>query len=112
MNICRREDSTRIRPRFPPISSTALGALFVLVAAWPVARRLGIAYAVFIVINILPPLAAGGFLSAGRFSAVLFPAFVWFASAVPERHRAGLARKLHGGAGVQRHVVLHVAPPV
>ncbi len=64
-----------------------LGALFVLVAAWPVARRLGLAYAVFILINILPPLAAGGFLSAGRFSSVLFPAFVWFASAVPERHR-------------------------
>jgi hypothetical protein len=39
------------------------------------------------VINILPPLAAGGFLSAGRFSSVLFPAFVWFASAVPDRHR-------------------------
>jgi hypothetical protein len=64
-----------------------LGALFVLAAAWPVARRLGLAYAVFIVINILPPLAAGGFLSAGRFSSVLFPAFVWFAGAVPERHR-------------------------
>ena len=64
-----------------------LGALFVLMAVWPVARRLGLAYAVFIVINLLPPLAAGGFLSAGRFSAVLFPAFVWFASAVPERHR-------------------------
>ena len=65
----------------------ALGALFVLVAVWPVARRIGLAYAVFIVINILPPLAAGGLLSAGRFSSVLFPAFVWFASAVPERHR-------------------------
>ena len=64
-----------------------LGALFVLGAAWPVARRLGLAYAVFIVINILPPLAAGGFLSAGRLSSVLFPAFVWLASAVPERNR-------------------------
>jgi hypothetical protein len=65
----------------------ALGALFVLVAAWPVARRIGLAYAVFIVLNILPPLAAGGFLSAGRLSSVLFPAFVWFATAVPDRHR-------------------------
>lgn len=64
-----------------------LGALFVLVAAWPVARRLGLAYAVFILINILPPLAAGGLLSAGRFASVLFPAFVWLASVVPERHR-------------------------
>ena len=36
----------------------ALGAVFVLVAAIPVARRLGLAYAVFILINILPPMAA------------------------------------------------------
>ncbi len=56
-----------------------LGALFVLVAAWPVSRRLGLAYAVFILINILPPMAAGGLLSVGRFSSVLFPAFIWFA---------------------------------
>ena len=64
-----------------------LGALFVIAAAWPVARRLGLAYAVFILINILPPLAAGGMLSAGRFSSVLLPAFIWFATVVPERHR-------------------------
>ena len=67
----------------------ALGALFVLVAALPVWRRFGLAYAVFILINILPPLAAGGFLSTGRFSAVLFPAFIWFAAVVP---RAASAR--------------------
>jgi hypothetical protein len=66
-----------------------LGALFVIVAVWPVARRLSLAYAVFIVINILPPLANGGLLSAGRFSSVLFPAFIWLAGAVPHRHRAG-----------------------
>lgn len=66
-----------------------LGALFVIVAAWPVARKLGLAYAVFVLINILPPLAAGGMLSAGRFSSVLFPAFIWLATVIPERHRAG-----------------------
>ena len=65
----------------------ALGVIFVLAAAWPVARRLGLAYAVFILVNILPPLAAGGLLSAGRFASVLFPAFVWFAGAIPNRHR-------------------------
>ena len=65
----------------------ALGVIFVLAAAWPVARRLGLAYAVFILVNILPPLAAGGLLSAGRFASVLFPAFVWFAGAIPDRHR-------------------------
>ena len=67
----------------------ALGVIFVLATAWPVYRRLGLAYAVFILVNIVPPLAAGGLMSAGRFSAVLFPAFIWLASAVPERHRSG-----------------------
>lgn len=67
----------------------ALGALFVIVAAFPVARRLGLAYAVFILVNILPPMAAGGMLSAGRFSSVLFPAFIWLATVVPVRHRSG-----------------------
>lgn len=66
-----------------------LGALFALAAAIPVARKLGLAYAVFILINILPPMAAGGLLSVGRFSSVMFPAFIWFATVIPERHRAG-----------------------
>jgi hypothetical protein len=66
----------------------AIGPIFVLAATWGVARRLGPAYAAFILVNILPPLAAGGLLSAGRFSAVLFPAFIWFASVVPARHRS------------------------
>jgi hypothetical protein len=65
------------------------GVLFVLIPVWPVGRRLGLAFAVFILINMLPPLAAGGLLSAGRFSSVLFPAFVWVASAVPSGHQSG-----------------------
>jgi hypothetical protein len=64
-----------------------LGASFALAAVWPVWRRFGIAFAVFIAINILPPLTTGGFLSAGRFSSVLFPAFVWLAAAVAPRQR-------------------------
>ena len=67
----------------------ALGVLFVLAAAWPVARRFSIAYAVFILINILPPLSTGGLLSAGRLSSVLFPAFLWLAAAIAPRYRAG-----------------------
>jgi hypothetical protein len=66
----------------------ALGVVFVLACAWPVARKLGLAYAVFILVFILPPLAAGGLISAGRFSSVLFPAFLWMAGAVQPRHRA------------------------
>jgi hypothetical protein len=67
----------------------ALGAIFVLVAAIPVARRFGLSYAVFILVNILPPMAAGGLLSIGRLSSVLFPAFIWFAMAIPARQRSG-----------------------
>jgi hypothetical protein len=66
-----------------------LGVIFVLAMAWPVARRLGVAYAAFVLINILVPVADGGLLSAGRFSSVLFPAFIYLAGAVPPRHRAG-----------------------
>ena len=66
----------------------ALGVSVVLASVWPVWRRFGAAYAVFILINILPPLADGGLMSAGRFSSVLFPAFLWLATAVPLRHRA------------------------
>jgi hypothetical protein len=67
----------------------ALGALFAIATVWPVARRLGLAYGLFIAINILPALANGGLLSAGRFSSVLFPAFVWLATAIPSSQRAG-----------------------
>jgi hypothetical protein len=66
----------------------AIGALFAVATVWPVARRLGIAYGLFMVINILPALANGGLLSAGRFSSVLFPAFIWLAITVPSTHRA------------------------
>jgi hypothetical protein len=65
----------------------ALGALFVLVLVVPVWRSYGVPYALVILLNLLPPLAAGGFLSAGRFSAVLFPAFIWLASRIPAAHR-------------------------
>ena len=64
-----------------------IGILFVLIPVWPVARRFGLAYAVFILINILPPLAAGGVLSAGRFSSVLFPAFIWAAAVIKPAQR-------------------------
>jgi len=65
----------------------ALGALFAVATMYPVARRLGLAYALFMAVNILPALANGGLLSAGRFSSVLFPAFIWLAAVVPSPHR-------------------------
>lgn len=55
----------------------ALPAFAALALAIPIGRRLGWAYAVFIVANLAPPLLLGGSLSAGRFTATLFPVFIW-----------------------------------
>jgi len=65
-----------------------LAAVFALAAVWPVARRLGAAYAVLILVVMVPPIATGGWLSVGRFSSVLFPVFVWLAASIPESQRA------------------------
>lgn len=48
-----------------------------LALAIPIARRLGPAYAVLIVIMIVPPLLRGGFLSLGRLTSTLFPLFLY-----------------------------------
>ena len=58
-------------------------------AILPVARRLGMAYAIWIAVNIFPPVATHLFLSLGRFTAVLFPLFFLLALMVP---RARVAR--------------------
>jgi len=61
------------------------------VAIRPVARRVGIAYALWIAINIFPPVAAHLFISLGRFTAVLFPVFFWLALVVPRNRLAQVA---------------------
>jgi hypothetical protein len=45
--------------------------------AIPIGRRLSWAYTVFIVTNLVPPLLLGGLMSTGRFTATLFPLFIW-----------------------------------
>src|SRR5690349_7212081 len=65
----------------------SLAVLLALVAVWPVYRRFGLPFAAFILITILPPMSAGGLLSMGRVTSVLFPVFLWMGAAVPARHR-------------------------
>ena len=75
--------------RTRPIDALNLAAaLGGLAAIWPVTKRLGAAYGVFVAIVLVPPLAAGGLLSIGRLTSVMFPVFIWLAAAVPARHRA------------------------
>ena len=56
------------------------GAAMALVAVPFVWRRLGGPYAVFMIANLYIPLSTGQFEGLGRYSAVLFPMFIWLAT--------------------------------
>lgn len=60
-------------------------AAFVMAVAaiGPITRRCGIAYGLWIAVNIFPPLGAHLFESMGRFVSVLFPVFFWLALRIP-----------------------------
>ena len=64
---------------------------FAAAAIVPVARRVGVAYGLWIAVNIFPPVAAHLFISLGRFTAVLFPLFFWLALVVPRGRSARVA---------------------
>lgn len=66
----------------------ASGAALVAVSLVPVWRRFGLPAAVLLLLNLVPSLASGGWLSVGRATAVLFPVFLWLGAAVPPAHRA------------------------
>ena len=53
-----------------------LAVIFAVVLLWAVFRRVGIAYGVFVLVNLVPPVFAGGALSMGRVTATLFPLFI------------------------------------
>jgi mannosyltransferase PIG-V len=61
--------------------------LFVLCTIVPIARRVGLPYAVMVLVNTITPLLMGGLLSMGRVSSVLFPVFMWLGTAIPPTHR-------------------------
>ena len=63
----------------------ALAAAFALLMIWPVARRLGAAWALYIVVIVVPPIFAGGALSLGRMTSTLFPMFLALAAILPSR---------------------------
>lgn len=70
----------------PSNAVNALGVLFGLALIYPVFRRLGPAWGFFVVVNLVPPLFAGGFLSMGRLSATLFPLFVALSTLIVPRN--------------------------
>ena len=62
------------------------GILF-LCATPLVWRRLGAAYGLFMLLNLLLPLSSGLFEGVGRYCSVIFPCFIWLAS-IRSRHAA------------------------
>jgi hypothetical protein len=70
----------------PANSINAVGVAFGLALLYPVCRRLGPAWGAFVIVNLIPPLFAGGLLSMGRLSATLFPLFVALAAVVAPRN--------------------------
>jgi hypothetical protein len=63
-----------------PYDALNVGAFVVAAATiWPVARRLGWGPALFMACSLIAPLRVGGFPSMGRYTCVLFPAFIWWA---------------------------------
>ena len=74
----------------PVETMNAVGSLLACALVWPVTRRLGIAYGLFMVLNLAPPLLFGGFLSMGRVTSLLFPMFMYLALVLADWQRQAL----------------------
>ncbi len=59
--------------------------LLALVLLPTITRRLGYASAAFVLVNLIPPVMAGGLLSIGRLTVTLFPVFAGLALVLPPR---------------------------
>jgi hypothetical protein len=85
--------------------------LFGLAAVWPITRRFGLAYGVFVALAILPPFLTMGPVSLGRYIAPLFPVFLWLGAAVPERQRPYWIAMFAGGQALVAVMFYTWRPP-
>lgn len=74
-------------PGSPKEAFNMSAGLFMAALVVPVTWRFGAPYGLFIVLVLLPPILSGGSESLGRYTAVLFPAFLWLGAAIPARRR-------------------------
>ena len=96
-----REDGILPYVRALPVEALQVVAvLFAFALVLPVWRRVGPAYALFVLANLLPPLAQGGFLSMGRFTSTLFPLFLALALILPAERRTNWAVGFALGQGL------------
>jgi hypothetical protein len=66
-----------------------LAGALTLALLWPVARTAGPAYAVFVLVNLVPAFVSGGLMSLGRFTSTLYPLFFALAASIRERQLPG-----------------------
>jgi hypothetical protein len=86
-------------------------AVLALVAVWPIVRRFGIAYGVFVVMTVVPPLLSLGTLSLGRFTAPLFPIFLWLGASIPPERRPYWLAVFAGGQALIAALFYTWRPP-
>jgi hypothetical protein len=96
----RDEPFLQVLTNNPFNTLNAMGVLFALALTYPVFRRLGAAWGVFVLVNLVPPLLAGGVLSMGRLSATLFPLFLAQATLVAPRNIPAWAAVFGIGQGL------------
>ena len=77
-----------------------VAAVFALLMLWPVARRVGLAWALYMIMILVPPILAGGALSLGRVTSTLFPMFLALAAVVPSRTVPSVAAAFAVGQGL------------
>jgi hypothetical protein len=73
----------------PTTVLNALAAALAVGLLWPVARIAGLAYAAFVLVNLVSSLGSGGLMSVGRLTSTMFPLFFALAASIPARHLAG-----------------------
>jgi hypothetical protein len=96
----RDEPLLQVIGNIPFNTLNAAGVLFALALTYPVFRRLGLAWGVFVLVNVVPPLFAGGVLSMGRITATLFPLFLALAAILPRQSVPGWIAAFAVGQGL------------
>ena len=89
----------------------ASAAFFALGAIWPIVRRFGLPYGAFVVISVLPPLITMGPISLGRYTAPLFPIFLWLGAAIPAERRPYWVAVFAAGQAVVAMLFFTWRPP-
>lgn len=68
----------------PELLNGAFGILAISLAL-PIARRLGLGFGAFVALGVIVPVTVGGVPSLGRYTAALFPIFLYAATVMPRR---------------------------